>query len=55
MQDTNFLALLGKEKQQAWLKEAEVRGLLKFLRAPAQTAARKSQIKPVQEENPCPT
>lgn len=55
MYNTDFLVLLGKEKQQMLLRESEVRGLLKFLRAPAQTAARKSQIKPVQEENPCPT
>ncbi len=54
MQDMNLLVLLAKEKQQAWLKEAEVRGLLRLLRPRAQTVTHKSQIKPVQEETPCP-
>lgn len=54
MYNTDFLVLLGKEKQQTLLHESEVRGLLNFLRPRAQTATHKPQTKPVQEETPCP-
>ncbi len=54
MYNSDFLVLLGKEKQQTLLHESEVRGLLKLLHTRAQTVSRKSQAKPVQKENPCP-
>lgn len=52
MYNTDFLVLLGKEKQQTLLHESEVRGLL---RPQAQTTTRKPQTKCVQEETSCPT
>jgi len=54
MHNTDFLVLLGKEKQQTLRHESEVRGLLKLLHPRVQTTTRKPQMKRVQEENPCP-